>query len=152
MSKLNIEGTWKLKRFWFTDDLGTEVDPLGSSPTGNLILGSDHYFAFTIMRVDRSAYESGDLLSGTVNETSEAANGYVSFGGTWSLKEEFIHFEIAYSLFPNWVNGVQKRQVSVTGDKLLLQTTAPILMAGKIHQGAARWQRLSRNNKEKAVT
>ena len=141
MNERDLHATWDLQRFWFTDDDGTEVDPLGADPVGNLILGADGNYAFTMMRRDRQPFESGDLLGGTPAEKSEAAAGYVSFGGTWSFDGEAILFDIVYSLFPNWIGGQQKRLASFDGDDLILQTTGAILMAGKTHRGAARWLR-----------
>tara|TARA_R110000868_G_scaffold29889_15_gene111096 strand:+ start:3739 stop:4170 length:432 start_codon:yes stop_codon:yes gene_type:complete len=142
MNKTELIGTWDLQRFWFHDEAGVEVDPLGTDPVGNLVLGADGYYAFTMMRTGRTAYESGDILGGTAAEKGEAADGYVSFGGAWSFDGEAITFAIAYSLFPNWVGGTQKRLVSFADGELLLQTTVPILMAGKTHRGAARWRKL----------
>jgi len=98
-----------------------------------------------MMRPGRTAYKSGDLLGGTDAEKGEAAGGYVSFGGSWSFDGEAITFGIVYSLFPNWVGGEQKRLASMVDGELLLQTTGPILMDGKIHRGAARWRKLASN-------
>lgn len=142
MNREDLVGTWDLQRFWFTDDGGMEMDPLGDAPVGNLILGGDGNYAFTMMRKGRSPYASGDLLCGTPDEKGEAADGYVSFGGAWKFDGEAITFGIVYSLFPNWVGGEQVRQTSMIGDELQLQTTGPILLAGKMHRGAARWRKL----------
>jgi len=138
----NLFGTWGLDRFWFTDDAGVEVDPLGRTPVGNLILGHDTHYAFTMMRGNRSIYQNGDLLGGTSAEKIEAAEGYVSFGGSWSLDNSIISFAVTYSLFPNWVGEKQQRRVNIENGVLLLQTLGPILMAGKMHRGAARWSKL----------
>lgn len=143
MNKSELIGTWDLQRFWFTDDAGVETDPLGADAIGNLVLGADGHYAFTMMRTGRMPYESGDLLGGTTAEKGEAADGYVSFGGTWSFDGEAITFGIVYSLFPNWVGGAQKRLASFVDDELVLQTTGPIPMAGKVHRGAARWRKLT---------
>lgn len=142
MNRDELLGTWDLQRFWFTGDDGAEMDPLGDAPVGNLILGADDNYAFTMMRMGRSPYASGDLLRGSADEKGEAADGYVSFGGTWSFADDAITFGIAYSLFPNWVGGEQVRLTSMVGDELQLQTTGPILLAGKTHRGAARWRKL----------
>ena len=142
MNRDDLTGTWDLQRFWFTDDGGSEMDPLGEMPVGNLILGADGNYAFTMMRTGRSPYASGDLLGGTPDEKGEAADGYVSFGGTWTFDGNAITFGIVYSLFPNWVGGEQVRLTSMVGDELQLQTTGPILLAGKTHRGAARWWKL----------
>jgi len=145
MNKTDLVGTWDLQRFWFTDDSGVEADPLGPDAIGNLVLGGDGHYAFTMMRPGRTAYKSGDLLGGTDAEKGEAAGGYVSFGGSWSFDGEAITFGIVYSLFPNWVGGEQKRLASMIDDELVLQTTGPILMAGTVHRGAARWRKLAAN-------
>ena len=142
MNRDDLTGTWDLQRFWFTDDDGIEMDPLGDAPVGNLILGSDGNYAFTMMRRGRTAYASGDLLGGTADEKGEAADGYVSFGGAWTFDGAAITFAIVYSLFPNWVGGKQVRLTSMIGDELQLQTTGPILLGGKMHRGAARWRKL----------
>jgi hypothetical protein len=145
MNKTDLIGTWDLQRFWFTDDAGVEADPLGAEAIGNLVLGSDGHYAFTMMRAGRTPYESGDLLGGTDAEKGEAADGYVSFGGAWSFDGEAITFGIAYSLFPNWIDGEQKRLASIVDGELVLQTTGAILMDGKVHRGAARWRKLDSN-------
>lgn len=142
MNRDDLLGTWNLQRFWFTDDDGAEMDPLGTAPVGNLILGADGNYAFTMMRTGRSAFASGDLLAGTADEKGEAADGYVSFGGGWTFGDNAITFGITYSLFPNWVGGGQVRLTSMVGEELQLQTTGPILLAGKMHRGAARWRKL----------
>lgn len=142
MKENDLCATWELDRFWFTDEKGDEMDPLGTDPRGNLILGKDGNYAFTIMRVARTNYASGDLLGGTLAEKGEAADGYVSFGGRWQLDGEAITFDVTYSFFPNWVNKQQKRLASLGKNSLTLRTTGPILMAGRIHRGAARWHRL----------
>ena len=141
MNKGDLTGTWNLLRFWFTDEDGAETDPLGEAPVGNLILGADGKYAFTMMRTGRIAYADGDILGATAPEYAEAAGGYVSFGGAWSFDGEAITFGIRYSLCPNWVGGEQKRLASFDGEQLVLQTSGPIPMAGKVHRGAARWAR-----------
>lgn len=141
MNASELFGTWSLLRFWFTDEEGCEAEPLGADATGHLILGPDGFFSFNMMRKGRVPFASGDLLGGTDAEIAEAANGYVSFGGTWQFTGTAILFEIAYSFFPNWIGGMQTRLASIEDGELLLQTTGPILMAGKIHRGAARWKR-----------
>jgi hypothetical protein len=118
MNRDDLLGTWDLQRFWFTGDDGAEMDPLGDTPVGNLILGADGNYAFTMMRTGRTAYASGDLLGGTPDEKGEAADGYVSFGGTWTFDGDAITFGITYSLFPNWVGGEQVRLTSMVGDEL----------------------------------
>lgn len=142
MNAHDLIGTWDLQRFWFTDDAGIEMDPLGAAAVGNLVLNADGHYAFTMMRSGRTPYESGDLLGGTDSEKGEAVDGYVSFGGAWSFDGEAIAFTIVYSLFPNWVGGTQKRLASLADGELVLQTAGPILMAGKVHRGAARWRKL----------
>ena len=138
MDSNDLIGTWALQRFWFTDDAGAETDPLGRDAVGHLVLGADGHYAFTMMRTGRTPYESGDLLGGSDAEKSEAADGYISFGGDWSFDGEAIHFGIAYSFFPNWVGGTQRRLAAMDGDELVLRTAGPIPMAGKVHRGAAR--------------
>ena len=142
MNRDDLLGTWDLQRFWFAGDDGAEMDPLGTAPVGNLILGADGNYAFTMMRTGHSTYASGDLLGGTPDEKGEAADGYVSFGGAWASDGDAITFEITYSLFPNWVGGKQVRLASMIGAELQLQTNGPILLAGKMHRGAARWRKL----------
>jgi len=146
MNVTDLYGTWELERFWFTDDDEVEMDPLGAEAVGHLILGADGFYAFTMMRAGRTPFTGGDLVGGTPAETGEAASGYVSFGGSWSFDGEGIRFAITYSFFPNWVGAEQRRLVSLRDDILTLRTQGPILMAGKIHRGAARWHRAAKTN------
>ena len=142
MNRQDLFGTWSLIRFWFTDDEGIETDPLGPDAVGHLLFAPDDHYAFTMMRTGRSPYESGDLLRGSDSEKSEAADGYVSFGGAWSFDGEAISFGVAYSFFPNWVGGTQQRLAAIEDGELVLRTKGPIPMAGKTHRGAARWRKL----------
>ncbi|MEK9645229.1 MAG: lipocalin-like domain-containing protein [Alphaproteobacteria bacterium] len=142
MTRDDLVGSWSLIRFWFTDDDGVEMDPLGEDAVGHLLLADDGNYAFTMMRQGRTPYESGDVLGGSNAEKCEAADGYVSFGGEWSFDGEAIRFGATYSFFPNWVGGEQRRLASMEGDELVLRTAWPIPMAGKVQRGAARWRRL----------
>ena len=142
METKDLYGTWALQRFWFTDDAGVETDPLGRAAVGHLLFNEDGHYAFTMMRAGRTPYADGDLLGGSEAEKSEAADVYVSFGGDWSFDGEAIAFGIVYSFFPTWVDGTQKRLAAIVDGELVLRTTGPIPMAGKVHRGAARWRRL----------
>lgn len=142
MTRDDLVGSWELIRFWFTDDNGAEMDPLGEDAVGHLLLCDDGRYAFTMMRRGRPAYESGDLMRGTDEEIFAAATGYVSFGGDWSFDGERILFGATYSFFPNWVGGTQRRLAAIEDGELQLRTEGAIPMAGKVHRGAARWRRL----------
>tara|TARA_B100000686_G_scaffold259434_1_gene271904 strand:- start:2748 stop:3188 length:441 start_codon:yes stop_codon:yes gene_type:complete len=137
-----LYGTWELERFWFTSKDRSETDPLSTYPVGNLIFVNDGHYSFTMMRPGRMMYKDGDLLGGTAKETQEAAGGYVSFGGGWTLQNNIIIFKISYSLFPNWVGKEQKRIAKFENKSLFLRTTIPLQVAGKLHWGAARWNKL----------
>ncbi len=142
MTHDDLVGTWSLIRFWFTDDDGVEVDPLGDDAVGHLLLAGDGHYAFTMMRQGRTHYEGGDVLKGSEVEKSEAADGYVSFGGDWDFDGQAIRFGVTYSFFPNWVGGEQQRLAAMDGEELVLRTARSILVAGKVHRGAARFRRL----------
>ena len=131
MNKRELYATWDLQRFWFTDDNGVEVDPLGTDPAGNLILGTDGRYAFNMMRRDRSSLRKR-------RSTRWDRRGERRGRGRLCIVWRHLVFRrrsdpVRYRLqFVSTNGGQQKRLASFDGDELLLQTTGSILLAGKL--------------------
>ena len=62
-----------------------------------------------------------------------------TWGGAMEITMMARIYVVDISVFSTDIK--QKRLASFDGDELVLQTTGPILMAGKVHRGAARWLR-----------
>ena len=49
--------------------------------TGYLIYSSEGYMSVSFMKAGRTEFASGDIRGGSVEETIEAFNGYISYSG-----------------------------------------------------------------------
>jgi hypothetical protein len=81
------------------------------------------------------------MLGGSVEEQAQAAQSYLSYGGTYEIQGDKVIHHIEASLFPNWVGEDQVRFVDkLTKDQLVLRTQ-PYLTSGKIGTGYLAWYR-----------
>jgi hypothetical protein len=122
-----LVGTWMLASWEQKKGDGTKVRRYGENPLGIAFFDADGRYIITVMRSDRAKYASGALWQGTAEENKAAADGTITYFGTYSVSEadSSIAIHIDGSSFPNW-NGVdQKRIVAITGDQLTLTVRPP---------------------------
>lgn len=84
--------------------------------------GQDGYMSVAIMDPERTKFASGDLLSGSPQERTQAA-------GRYEFRRDTVVHHVELSLFPDWVGVEQERLVQVKGDRLML-SARPILLGG----------------------
>ena len=96
--------------------------------TGYLIYSAEGYMSVAFMKEDRPDFASGDIRGGTVEEKIEAFNGYISYCGTYQVKDDSIYHNIVVSLFPNWIGEKQERYYKFEEDRLTLST--PLQLVG----------------------
>jgi len=82
----------------------------------------------SFMKEGRTAFASGDIRGGTVDEKIEAFNGYISYSGRFEVKGDKVIHVIEVSLFPNWIGESQERFYSFDEDTLTLST--PLQLVG----------------------
>ena len=143
MSLPQFAGSWKLISSEMRTPSGEILYPLGKDCEGRIIFDMEGNFSAQLMRPGRSEFASGDLLRGTDKELREAYQGYVAF---WSKievhpeKQQFT-YEVAGSLFPNWIGHSNLRYYEFDGDRLTFKTPS-FLMAGQELTGVLIWERV----------
>lgn len=145
-----LEGTWLLESFVFTDADGGVYRPLGDAPAGALTFTGDGYVTFSFMDPERPDFAADDLFAGADGELAKAAAGYVSFGGPFRVNGDAIEIEVTYSLFPNWVGRRQTRLFEVAGDRLTLRTPVAMLFNGRERRAEARLRRAVRGPEQRS--
>jgi hypothetical protein len=133
-------GTWRLISWENRDADGQVSYPLGRDAAGYIMYNPDGYMFVAIMRPERPKFAAGDLLSGTVEERSQAAATYVSYCGRYEFRGETVIHQVELSLFPNWVGVEQERLVEVRGDRMTL-STRPMLFGGMQRSAHLIWER-----------
>jgi len=141
MSKQLLVGSWKLVSFEARDANGDISYPWGKDTLGYLMYNADGYMSVTIMSSNRRRFSSGDLKGGTTEEKVAAADTYISYCGTYEIKEDTVIHHIELSFFPNWIGVDQKRMLSIDGNRLSL-STPPIAVTGIEKTGHLIWERV----------
>ncbi len=143
MVKEQFVGTWKLvsSEFRFSDD--QTVYPLGKDAIGMLMYDASGHMSAQLMRRDRPAFASDDLLTGTASEIKSAFEGFVAYFGTYEVTEgkAIVVHRVEGSLLPNWVGGDQIRFFELSDNRLTL-STPPMPMGGRQVTGLLIWERV----------
>jgi hypothetical protein len=119
-------GTWKLSSIETRDEKGDLVRR--GRRKGYLIYSQEGYMSVSFMKEDRPKFKSDDIRGGTTEEKIDAINGYLSYAGKYTVKENTVIHQIEVSLFPNWVGEAQERMYSFEKDQLTLST--PLMLVG----------------------
>jgi hypothetical protein len=139
--QVSLIGTWRLTSVEARYEDSSVIYPWGPNARGFLIYTQDGYMSAMIMRADRPRFLVSDMLGGSIEEQAQAAQSYLSYGGTYEIQGDKIIHHIEASLFPNWVGEDQVRFVDkLTKDQLMLRTQ-PYLTGGKIGTGYLVWYR-----------
>src|SRR5262249_38687314 len=98
--------------------------------------------AAQIMQGGRPRFGSGDMDNGTFAELSAALTGYVAYFGTYSVDDSVgvVTHHVMGSVFPNWVDTEQRREIVLQDDQLTLRSQ-PILFKGQMRVFRAVWRR-----------
>jgi hypothetical protein len=136
-------GTWKLVASEFHHLDGVILYPYGQNAIGILTYDSAGYMAAQLMRPDRPAFASGDLLEGTPEETKVAFDGVTAYYGRYSINETVgaVTHHLIGCTFPNWIGSDQIRYYKFSDQRLTL-STAPILAGGSSLIGILVWERV----------
>ena len=140
MSNQLLVGSWKLVSLESRDANGNISYPWGKDTLGYLIYNADGYMSVAIMSSNRNKFSSGDLKGGTTEEKVAAADPYISYCGTYEIKQDMVIHHIELSFFPNWIGVDQKRMLSIDGNRLSL-STPPIAVAGIEQTHHLIWER-----------
>ena len=126
----SVVGTWRLKLWETRTADGRVAYPLGRDAIGYLIYTAGGHMAVTMMRANRPAFASDDLLGGTLEEQATAAADYVTYCGRYEIRNGTVVHHVELSLFPNWVGSTQVRYAEVAANELTI-TTEPLAIGGE---------------------
>ncbi len=74
----------------------------------------------SMMNRHRPNFATRGLNSGTPEEKAAAFDTYLSYGGTYKVKENKLIHIIEFSSFPNWTGTTRERTFKIENDKLTL--------------------------------
>lgn len=143
MGQAGLVGTWKLVLLEFRSD-GQVVYPVGRDATGLLMYAGSGWMSQQLMRPGRPEFAAGDQLRGSSEEIKTALEGYLAYGGTYTVEEahETVTHHVTTCLFPNWIGTDQKRFYKLSGNRLIISTPT-ILVAGHLMDAMLIWERMA---------
>ncbi len=143
MGQAGLVGTWKLVLLEFRSD-GQVVYPVGRDATGLLMYDRSGWMSQQLMRPDRTAFAAGDQLLGAPEEIKAAFEGFLAYGGTYTVEEahETVTHHVTICLFPNWVGTDQKRFYKLSKNRLIISTPT-MLVAGHLMDVMLIWERVA---------
>jgi hypothetical protein len=121
-----LVGAWRLVSVETRDEKGELVRR--GERTGYLLYSPGGYMSVSFMKEGRPVFKSGDIRGGSVEEKIAAINGYVSYAGRYTVRDDTVVHHIEVSLFPNWVGVSQERMFTLEGSRLTLST--PLMLVG----------------------
>jgi len=123
-------GTWSLISIDYVRPDGSRFRTFGDDPQGIAFFDRNGHYIIAVMRSDRPRFAVNDRMKGTADEYKAAAQGIMTYFGTYAVNESdrTISIHVASSSFPNWNGTDQKRVVKLAGDELTL--TNPVGSTG----------------------
>lgn len=119
MSNLSIDGRWEIQRWEQIYDDGRIMYPMGQEIEGFIEYGPHGMFC-ALGSKDRAHFKSGGQWSANDAEKAAAYSTYLSYAGDYEVNGKTVTHKVRFSLFPNWVGGVQRRVAELDGDVLAL--------------------------------
>lgn len=111
--KVDVVGRWDIVTFEQAYDDGRRVLPFGEHIEGFVRYVEDGDMIVFIARKERAHFVQGGQWNAPDAEKAAAYNSVLSYAGRWTLDGDVITHHVDFSVFPNWVGGVQKRKVRV---------------------------------------
>ena len=139
MTKSDLVGVWRLESFELRSSDGQRTFPMGRDAKGYISYTEDGFMSAAIMTLGRKSFESNDIRGGTTEERAEAAGGYLSYCGSYEVKQDQVIHHIEVSLFPNWISVDQVRLCEIEGNRLTLSTN-PFFVGGKDQTAHLVWR------------
>lgn len=143
-----LVGTWRLVDWTFCVDGSRERRPFGGNATGLLTYTSDGRMWAALMRKDRPAVPARTLSAASADLRAAVAAGYLNYAGRYRADDGHVDHHVEISLFPNWVGGVQRREITWiengdTGPDLQLSTPETRTDNGRTTVERLRWRRIT---------
>ena len=133
-------GAWRLDEWRLSVD-GHWRDPyLGAGASGTLLYSADGWMSAILMAADRPKLGPAGFVLGDTSSKLAAADGYVSYAGTFELDGADICHHVQFSLYPDWIGQTLRRRVSWDpAGRLTLTTPAVTTRQGKVVIDAITW-------------
>ncbi len=141
MAQNRFIGTWRLVSYEVRSTDSQIIYPWGQDALGYLIYNKDGYMMVAIMSGNRPKFASGDFIGGSVEEKTDAADTYISYGGRYEVRGDRVIHHIEICSYPNWTGVDQERIFEFVDDRLALQSF-PILYGSIQQTGHLIWQRV----------
>lgn len=116
-----VEGCWELLSWSQTYDDGRVVYPMGEVLIGQLIYGPGLHFSVFISRADRLPFQTGGQWTADVEEKAQAYDSVLAYIGNYEFDGAKMKHHVTASLFPNWIDHTQVREVVMDGEMLTLR-------------------------------
>ena len=136
----SLIGAWRLISWEARAPDGTITHPFGQDALGSIIYSADGQMAAQLTRQNRSPFAGDDMLRGTDMESATALRSYIAYACTYRFEGNTVIHQVQLSLFPNWVDSEQRREIAWDGDHLVL-STQPIAAAGPAAVHRLVWER-----------
>lgn len=134
-------GTWQLVSVEVRFNDGGVIYPWGKDPVGYLIYTGDGHMSGVISQRERPRFAAEDILEGSLAELAQAARSYLSYGGTYTLRDDVVIHHVLFSLFPNWVGQEQIRYIDAIANDELVLRTPPLIGGERAGAGYLIWVR-----------
>jgi hypothetical protein len=142
-----LAGAYELVSFEITySDDRPPTYPFGPNARGQLLYSPCGKMSAMLSRADREALAVGRLESyANASEARKAAafDGYLSYGGRWTLDGDRVTHHVELSMVPDLVGVAQTRKVSLSGAILSLSYEIEA-RSGVSRRYELRWRRVSR--------
>lgn len=142
MQRADLIGTWRLVSCAVIDGSHVVAQPFGDAPTGILVYAPDGGMCVAITRAGRVRCQANDILAATTEEKVAMVDGYLSYAGRFEVVGTRVRHHVEVSLFPNWIDTAQDRNVRLDGDTLEL-TTDPVVLGSRVRVATMSWRRQS---------
>ncbi len=144
----DLVGTWELVEWTFTVDGVREARPFGGDPVGLLTYTADGWMWAALMKRHRKPLPTTTISAAPVVDRAEAAAGYLSYAGRYTIVGDEVVHHVVVSLMPNWVGDDQRRHIewvdAPDGTRdLVLSTPDTATDGGRKAVNRLRWRRTS---------
>ena len=119
-----LVGSWRLISAKGHSTDGTVTQEWGPEPSGRLMFDRGGRMSIHLVNPSRKHFESGDFLSPTPEELTEAWNGYFGYFGMYTVDESAgeVTFHVEGAAYPNYIGTAQRRYFVLEGNRLTLRT------------------------------
>lgn len=136
-------GTWSLIAWFNETESGKKIYPLGEQASGYIHYAQDGFVFVHLSASNRRLYRAHDPFQGSPEEDAAAMKSHITYAGSYSYFGTHVVHHVTQSSCPNWVGTEQRREVSLSGDRLRLSAAGAVFQ-GETVTAYVDWTRASR--------